>query len=336
MRLDDRYDELISDLGGLYRTWLVYLGLDLGFFRALRAAGDAGLAAGELASRTATHPKAVETWAWAAEAHGLVAAVDGAVRLDGETAALLLDEHRPDYLGGQFVHSVVATLDWDQMAEFFRTGVPVRVRPDRYRAAIEQVTRQDIAVFFTEGLAALPNLVAGLVAGGRVLDVHCGGGRWLVAMAQRFPALRLVGIEAEPDSIARARALIDGAGLTERIRIEPVARTDVSRPGRFDLVYYQYALHFLPDPAASLRASWDAVETGGTLLVLDWLLPTDAEEMRTIQGELIAGVHLDEVFMGAGLQDLATYRRWFADAGVPAPEVIELPSGATLFVLARP
>jgi hypothetical protein len=58
--------------------------------------------------------------------------------------------------------------------------------------------------------------------------------------------------------------------------------------------------------------------------------------MRTIQGELIAGVHLDEVFMGSGLRDLATYRRWFADAGVPAPEVIELPSGATLFVLARP
>jgi SAM-dependent methyltransferase len=336
MRLDDRYDELVSDLGGFYRTWLVYLGVELGFFRALREAGGAGLPPVELASRSATHPKAVETWAWAAEAHGLVAAVDGAVRLDGETAALLLDEQRPEYLGGQFVHSVVATMDWNRMTEFFRTGVPVPVRPDRYRAAIEQVTRQDIAVFFTEGLAALPNLVARLVAGGRVLDVHCGGGRWLVAMAQRFPALRLVGIEAEPDSIARANALVDGAGLTDRIRIESVARTAVSRPGRFDLVYYQYALHFLPDPPASIRASWDAVDPGGSLLVLDWLLPTDPEEMRTIQGELIAGVHLDEVFMGAGLRDRATYLRWFAEAGIPAPDVIELPSGATLFVLVRP
>ena len=336
MRLDDRYDELISDLGGFYRTWLVYLGVDLGFFRALRDAGDGGLATAELASLTATHPKAVETWVWAAEAHGLVAAADGAVHLDGETAALLLDEGRPEFVGGQFVHSVVATLDWDRMTEFFRTGVPIAGRPDRYRAAIEQVTRQDIAVFFTEGLAALPNLVAGLVGGGRVLDVHCGSGRWLVAMAQRFPALRLVGIEAEPDSIARARALVEEAGLADRIRVEQVARTDVSRPGRFDLVYYQYALHFLPDPPASLRSSWEAVDPGGTLLVLDWLLPTHPEEMRTIQGELIAGVHLDEVFMGAGLRDLATYREWFASAGVPAPDVLELPSGATLFVLARP
>ncbi|HSO28321.1 MAG TPA: class I SAM-dependent methyltransferase [Candidatus Sulfomarinibacteraceae bacterium] len=335
-RLDDRYEDLVSDLGGFYRAWLVYLGLELGFFRAIRDAGEAGLSAAGLASRTATDPKAVDTWAWAAEAHGLVAAVDGAVRLDDESAALLLDEQRPEYLGGQFVHSVVATMDWDRMAGFFRTGVPVGARPDRYRAAIEQVTRQDIAVFFAEGLAALPNLVARLVTGGRVLDVHCGGGRWLVAMAQRFPALQLVGIEAEPDSLARARALVAEAGLSDRIRLESVSRTDVSRPGRFDLVYYQYALHFLPDPPASLRASWDVVDPGGALLVLDWLLPTDPDEMRTIQGELTAGVHLDEVFMGAGLQDRATYRRWYAEAGIPAPEVIELPSGATLFALFRP
>ena len=336
MRLDDRYDELISDLGGFYRTWLVYLGVDLGFFRALRAAGEAGLTVDELASRTSAYPPAVETWVWAADAHGLVLTDSGAVHFDEDTAAVLLDEQRPEFLGGQFVHSVVATLDWDRMGDFFRTGVPVTSRPDRYRAAIEQVTRQDIAVFFTEGLAALPNLVARLVAGGRVLDVHCGSGRWLVAMAQRFPELRLVGIEAERDSLTRARELVEDAGLAGRIRIEPVERTAVTRPGRFDLVYYQYALHFLPDPAASLRASWEALDPGGTLLVLDWLLPTDPEEMRTPQGELIAGVHLDEVFMGAGLQDLATHRRWFADAGVPAPEVIELPSGATLFALTRP
>jgi SAM-dependent methyltransferase len=336
MRLDDRYDELISDLGGFYRTWLVYLGVDLGFFRALRAAGEAGLTVGELASRTSAHPPAVETWVWAADAHGLVRTDGGAVHLDDDTAAVLLDEQRPEFLGGQFVHSVVATLDWDRMGDFFRTGVAVMSRPDRYRAAIEQVTRQDIAVFFTEGLAALPNLVSRLVAGGRVLDVHCGSGRWLVAMAQRFPELRLVGIEAESDSLTRARELVEAAGLAGRIRLEPVERTAVTRPGRFDLVYYQYALHFLPDPTASLRASWEVLDPGGMLLVLDWLLPTDPEEMRTPQGELIAGVHLDEVFMGAGLQDLETYRRWFAEAGVPAPEVIELPSGATLFALTRP
>jgi SAM-dependent methyltransferase len=336
MRLDDRFDDLIAALGGFYRTWLVFLGVDLGFFRAIRGAGEAGLGVEDLALRTSTHPRAVETWAWAAAAHGLVNAEGGVLTVDPETALILLDEQRSEFLGGQFVHTVVATLDWDRMIDFFRTGVPVPSRPDRYRAAIEQVTRQDIAVFFAEGLATLPNLVAKLAAGGRVLDVHCGGGRWLVAMAQRFPDLELVGIEAEPDSITRARLLVEDAGFSRRIRIEQVPRDEVTRPGRFDLVYYQYALHFLPDPSASLRASWEALDPGGSLVVLDWLLPTDPGEMRTIHGELIAGVHLDEVFMGAGLRDVAAYRGWFTDAGIPEPSVNELPSGATLFVVDRP
>ena len=106
------------------------------------------------------------------------------MRVDPDLAGTLLDRDRTDYLGGQFVHGVVATLDWDRMLDFFRTGTPVRDRPDRYRTAIERLTQQDIAVFF-QALAALPQAVADLSNGGRVVDIHCGGGRWLIAMARR-------------------------------------------------------------------------------------------------------------------------------------------------------
>ena len=334
MDLDEPHDDVISALGGFYRTWISYLGIELGFFHALRAAGTAGLSAGELATRTGTHSKAVVTWAWAADAHGLITSTDR-LRIDDGLAAVLIDEQRTVYLGGQIVHSVVSTLDWDGMLEFFRSGVPIRGRPDRYRAAIERVTRQDVAVFFAEALAALPDLVARLSLGGRVLDVHCGGGRWLLAMAQRFPNIALVGIEEEADSHARADQLIEDAHLQGRIRIESVSIEQVANAGRFDLTYYQYALHALPDPAASLRAAWEALQADGWLVVLDWLLPTDDDQLHSIHGELIAGVHLDEVFMGAGLSDVHAYLAWFAAAGTPAPVVIELPSGATLFALHR-
>ncbi|TAL13327.1 MAG: class I SAM-dependent methyltransferase [Chloroflexota bacterium] len=333
MHLDEQHDDVIAALAGFYRTWIAYLGIELGFFHVLRTAGSAGLTTEELATRTGTHPKAVTTWAWAADAHGLLTSTDR-LRVDDELAAVLIDEQRTAYLGGQVIHSVVSTLDWDGMLDFFRTGAPIRSRPDRYRAAIERVTRQDVAVFFAEALAALPDLVASLSHGGRVLDVHCGGGRWLVAMAQRFPNLGLIGIEDEPDSRARALQLIEDAGLAERIHIDSISIHDIAGP--FDTIYYQYALHALADPADSLRGAWAAVAPGGWLLVLDWLLPTDDDELHSIHGELIAGVHLDEVFSGAGLHDVDAYRGWFRDANTPDPTVIELPSGATLFVLQRP
>ena len=333
---DDRYDDLIASLGGFYRTWLVYLGLELGLFSRLRAAGPAGLTPAELAAGTATHPAAVDAWIWASDAHDLTTFDDGHVALDEDVAAILLDDHRADHLGGQFVHAVVASMDWGAMPDFFRTGMPITARPDRYRAAIERLTRQDIAVFFQEFLAAMPQLVADLARGGRVVDVHCGGGRWLVAMARRFPALELVGVEFEADSVARARATIEAEGLTDRITVREARATEPGTKGSFDLAYFQYALHQLPDAATVLSAAWDALRPGGRLVVLDWPLPAEPDEFRTRHGELIAGVQLDELLQGTALATRDRFLGWFRDAGLPEPLAIDLPSGAAAFVVERP
>jgi SAM-dependent methyltransferase len=244
---------------------------------------------------------------------------------------VLLDPDRPEFLGGQFVHAAVATLDWGGMVDFFRTGMPIGDRPDRYRMAIERLTAQDIAVFFQEALAELPQLVADLSRGGRVVDVHCGGGRWLVAMARRFPQLELVGVEFEHDSVLRARARVDEAGLSDRITIVEGSVKEPGGAGEFDLAYFQYALHQLPDAPAALRAAWAALGPGGRLLVLDWPLPSERDEFRTRHGELIAGVQLDELYQGTALATRDHFLGWFATAGLPVPVVIDLPSGASLF-----
>jgi SAM-dependent methyltransferase len=335
MRLDDRFDELIDTLTGFQRTWLVYLGVELGLFEQLRLAGREGLTAEELAKRSGCDPTPIGAWVAAADAQDLAELQADRLVLDEDTAAILLDEARPEYLGGQFVHSVIASLDWTGLLEFFRSGAPVLARPDRYRQSIERLTVQDVAVFFQEALAELPQLVGDLAAGGRVVDIHCGGGRWLIAMAQRFPALELVGVESEPDSVARARSNVAAAGLGDRIEIHHGALAGLEAEGGFDLAYFQYALHQLGDPVAALRTAWAGLNTGGRVLVLDWALPSTLEEFRTRQGELIAGVQLDELYQGTSLATREGIQAWFAEAGLPAPLVIDLPSGATLVVAER-
>lgn len=335
MILDDRFDELIDTLTGFQKTWLVYLGVELGLFEQLRAAGHDGLTAGELAKRTACDPGAIAAWVSAADAHDLAELQDGRLVLDEDTAMVLLEDSRPEFLGGQFVHSVIASLDWSGMIDFFRGGIPIHARPDRYRQSIERLTVQDVAVFFQEGLAELPQLVGDLAAGGRVVDIHCGGGRWLIAMARRFPGLELVGLEFEPDSVARARSNVSAAGLADRIEIRHADVTGLDPAADFDLAYFQYALHQLGDASAALRSAWDALKPGGRLLALDWALPSTLEEFRTRHGELIAGVQLDELYQGTSLATREGMRTWFAEAGLPEPLVIDLPSGATLVVADR-
>ena len=69
--------------------------------------------------------------------------------------------------------------------------------------------------------------------------------------------------------------------------------------------------------------------------MLDWALPSSLDEFRTRQGELIAGVQLDEQYQGTALATREQFASWFADAGIPASVTIDLPSGASLFVAER-
>ncbi len=104
----------------------------------------------------------------------------------------------------------------------------------------------------------------------------------------------------------------------------------------FDLVYLQDALHDLPDPIASLRAAWAAVAPGGRLVVLEWCLPHDPSEPQSIQTELLWGIQIDELYQGTTMYTHDGYRALFAEAGAPAPTVVDLRSGASLFVAAKP
>ncbi len=335
MQLDDRFDDLVASLGGFYRTWYVVTGLELGLLARLRDAGPAGLTAVELARRTGTEPALVGRWAWGAAAHDLVELADDRLHIGSDVAAVLLDADRPEYLGGQFLHAAIGSLDFAEASEVFRTGIPLASRPDRYRQAIERLTAQDVAVFFQEVLPANPQLVVDLQPGTRILDIHCGGGRWLIAMARRFPGTRLTGIEFEADSVARARAAVEAAVLGDRITIE---HGDVTAAGHGDeatLAYFQYALHQLPDPVGALRSAWAALRPDGWLVALDWYLPSDPDEMRTRHSELIAGIQLDELIGGTRLVTRSEALGWFADARVATPELIDLPSGATVIIARR-
>jgi SAM-dependent methyltransferase len=336
MTLDDRFDELSASLGGFYTAWAIYLGLELGLFARVRVAGAEGIVPDELAATTGCAADPVMAWVRLAHAVDLVEFDGLLIRPIDQVMTILLDDQRPEYLGGQFMSTVVSSLDYERLTEFFRTGRPIPDRPARFHRAIEAVTAQDIAVFFQEGLAELPDLAADLAAGGRVLDVACGGGRWLIAVARRFPGTTLVGVEYVPDSVGRAMRHVSQAGLGDRIVIENRDPLDLPWPAEFDLVYFQDAIHELADPVGALRSAWATVRPGGRLLVLDWCLPGSVEESRSLQGAMLWGIQVDELYQGARIWTHDGYVAQFTDAGVPAPAIIDLPSGATLFLVRRP
>lgn len=341
MTVDDRFAELLGDLSGFYRSWLVYLGLELDLVPLLAAADEAGMTAEDVAHQSGCATEPVDGWLRAAYAYRLAELAPGGdhrprFSMDPELAAVLLDEEVPEYLGGQFTFSVGASLEHDGMIEFFRTGEPHGERTSRFHRAVEKLNAQDTVVFFEQALPLLGDAVGALRHGGRILDIACGSAHWLVAMAREFPGVDLAGIESDQDWLGRAQARVSTEGLTDRIRLEPREPARLEWHAQFDFAYLQDVLHELPDPVETLRGAWRALRGGGTLAVFDWCMPDDMRDYRSPHGELLWGYQMDELYQGTSLLTRQQFRELFARAALPEPRLIELEAGATLFVASVP
>jgi SAM-dependent methyltransferase len=84
---------------------------------------------------------------------------------------------------------------------------------------------------------------AGIVPGARVADVGCGPGATLVAMADVVgPDGSVVGVDAEPEALAAARALVARSGARNAEVVEGSAESTGLEAGSFDVVVMRHVL----------------------------------------------------------------------------------------------
>jgi S-adenosylmethionine-diacylgycerolhomoserine-N-methlytransferase len=94
--------------------------------------------------------------------------------------------------------------------------------------------------------------------GGTVLEIGCGTGRNLIAVARRYPGTRLYGLDISEEMLATARTKIAAAGLAGRITLVEGDATDFDAEAlfgvaHFDRVFFSYSLSMIPDWRAALR-----------------------------------------------------------------------------------
>jgi S-adenosylmethionine-diacylgycerolhomoserine-N-methlytransferase len=109
--------------------------------------------------------------------------------------------------------------------------------------------------------------------GGSVLEIGCGTGRNLIAVARRYPTAQLYGLDISEAMLMTARANVARAGLAERITLKRADATDFDAAAlfgqaQFDRVFFSYTLSMIPDWKAALTQGTAA--TGGTLSLVDF------------------------------------------------------------------
>ncbi|MEU4720739.1 methyltransferase domain-containing protein [Nonomuraea dietziae] len=278
----DRTDRLVerlfgSTLGAL-ELFSVYLGGELGLYRALQEHGP--LTAAQLSERAGIAPRYATEWLEQQAVAGLVETdpdVPGEerrYRLDPAHARVLIDTDDPAH-AAPFAHMLAGIGGViSQVAQAYRTGagVPYEEYGRAFRHGQGHINRPA----FTHELAgtwiaAMPDVLTRLEAAPhpRIADVGCGQGWSAIAVARAFPHAVVDGLDADASSIADARAHAEQAGLGDRVRLVRADAASLRDTGPYDLVLLMEVLHDLSRPMETLRAIRDALAEDGVVLVAD-------------------------------------------------------------------
>jgi len=108
-----------------------------------------------------------------------------------------------------------------------------------------------------------------------VLEIGCGTGRNLVALARKHPGARFFGLDAANVMIETAQRKIAGNGLTRNIRLRQGLAEDLNASTWFDVpafdrVFFSYTLSMIPTWTAAIEAALANLRPGGELWVVDF------------------------------------------------------------------
>jgi SAM-dependent methyltransferase len=280
---EERRDALVGRLFeatlGAFDLVAVYVGDRLGLYRALAQHGPS--TSSDLAKAAGVHERYAREWL-EQQAMGEILTVENADADAGERRygmpeghdEALLDETSLNFIAPMAQALVACTRPIDALLEAFRTGdgVPYADYGADLHEGQARFTRPMFdSLLAQEWLPAIPEVHARLLAEppARVADVACGLGRSTMAIARAYPKVHVDGIDLDAASIARARELLTGSGVADRVQFHHADAADPGFTGQYDLVTIFEALHDMSYPVDVLRTLRGLLAEDGSVIVGD-------------------------------------------------------------------
>lgn len=315
---------------------MAYYGLKFGLLRAI-AERDEGLTLEELAQTGTVDERYLRAWAKTALA-GEILDYDestGRFTLAPFMDALLLDDEDFQYQAGLVTSNAVESRLADRVAGCFTSGegIPFADYGEEMVDTIHAFSKAAYELFLPSVLLpAVPGLRDRLASGGTILELGCGAGAGLVALAHAFPHCTVTGVDPDPHSISLARQRVDDAVLGERVHAEEMRAEDLTSEDAFDFIYTQISLHEMDDARVVLQNARRALRDGGIILITEIRGPESIEECRGMYNAVLAhidlfyeipqavakGGHAVGFFTRAEIEEMA------ADAGLGTVRELEL------------
>ena len=333
MAVDEaRVEEMVGQVAGLMTgaalCLAIWLGDELGYYRALAGAGAVG--ADDLAARVDCNPRLTREWLDSQAAAGLLAydATADAYTMSEEAALLLADESAPTFMARGMNTIIAMSSDGEKLRDAFQGDGGMSWgdhHPCLFRGT-EWFFRPGYRAFLTaDWIPALDGVEQRLQDGASVADIGCGHGASVVVMANAYPNSTIHGFDFHPPSIDTSQARAADAGVSDRT--EFAVATANGYPGTYDLICFFDCLHDMGDPVGIARYAREHLNPGGTVLLVE-PMALDGRAANIAENPLAALLYTasstictpnslsQEVGLGLGAQaGEARLRQVFEDAG---------------------
>lgn len=319
---------------GYNATRFIALGVETGLFRALAAVPD-GLTAPELAAAQGLDGEYTRHFLQTGYALELLDLAGDRYRLAEHMTPLLARPEHNSYLGALAGFHHISGCDFERMPSLLKSGGTYTFQQHEadFVAGVAEVTAGIAGFVAASILPGLPEFA------GRddlaVLDLGCGAGGTLLALARAYPRAQLLGVDVEPRSVERANVRFAEAGVAQRVTAQVAAAEGMDLAGRFDLVTLIQVLHeTLPAVRADILAgAARALKPGGVLLVVDEPYPETVEGLRAAQS--CAMTQFIERFWGNELLSLSQQKALIEAAGLRVDAQSVPPPGLVSVTIAR-
>ena len=262
----------VGDFGAALSSALMYIGQELGLYKAMVAGGP--VTSTELAHRTHTVERYVREWLVNQAAGGYVEydARPGRYSLPPEQAVALTDDTSPFFVGGGAYVVKAMLMGQPRILKAFREGGGVLWGdndPDLFVGTEKFFRPGYVAHLVNEWIPAMTGVDAKLKAGGRAADVGCGHGASTIIMAKAYPKSRFWGFDNHAPSIERARKAAKDAGVADRVTFEVAQANNFPDNGKYDLVAFFDCLHDMGDPVGAIKHTRETLAPTGVAMIVE-------------------------------------------------------------------
>lgn len=316
---------------------IAYIGLVNGLFAGLERLGRAEAAA--LAAATDMDAAYVRRWCDAAFAFGYLE-VEGEMFRLGESGVAML----PDASGTLMPIAVQAMLNMHMaeraaalMRNGARPGEQVMAERETLLPWFGPMLEASFAEFFERTICpGVPVFAEVDARGGLVVDLGCGNGWYLRALARRCQAAHGLGLDGFEENIAQATRLAAAGGFGDRLRFASGDAHDFSLDAPADIIAMSRALHHVWEAGGArfIRRLRDNLRPGGAAVIWEPNWPADRASLRAPAWRGLAFQNLSEHVQGNHLLGADEIASAFAAEGMP-PEIYRFADGREAVIVAR-